>query len=220
MPKLVERLRALQPMIDAARVQRRYRILAHFYDLVAGRPTARARRGAVALLALRPGDAALDLGCGTGLSIPLLVDAVGLDGRVVGAELSPEMRARARQKVESTGWQNVALVQANAEELDLGEQFDGILAFYTHDIMTSAVAIERAVAHLKPGGRFVAAGVKLATGWRSPLNAITTAYSGQPSPTGTQRWPAPWAHWNVLGRLQVKERLWRRPIGCGTKSGT
>ena len=210
-------------MIDAARVQRRYRILAHFYDLVAGRPTARFRQQAVARMELRPGDAALDLGCGTGLSIPLLVDAVGLDGRVVGAELSPEMLARARQKVESTGWQNAALVQANAEELDLGEQFDGILAFYTHDIMTSAVAIERAVAHLKPGGRFVAAGVKLATGWRSPLNAITTAYS----------WPAvtnwdpevarrPWAHLErLLGHLQVKERLLETAyLAVGTKSGT
>ena len=196
-------------MIDAARVQRRYRILARFYDLVAGPPTARARRQAVALLALRGGDAVLDLGCGTGLSLPLLVDAVGLGGRVVGAELSPEMLARARQKVESTGWQNAALVQANAEELDLGEQFDGILAFYTHDIMTSAVAIERAVAHLKPGGRFVAAGVKLVSGWRSPLNAITAAYS----------WPAvtnydlkaahrPWANLErLLGPLEVKERL-------------
>ena len=208
-------------MIDAARVRRRYRILARFYDLWVRRPTARARRDAVALLALRPGDAALDLGCGTGLSIPLLVEAVGPYGRVVGAELSPEMLARARQKGESAGWLNVALVQANAEELDLGEQLDGILAFYTHDIMASAVAIERVLAHLKPGGRFAAAGVKLVAGWRTPLNAITTAYS----------WPAvtnwhpevarrPWAHMErLLGHVQVRERLLGTGyLAAGTKA--
>ncbi len=196
-------------MINVARVQRRYRILARFYDPLVAPATARLRRSAAASLALRPGDSVLDLGCGTGLSLPLLVEAVGRQGRVVGAELTPEMLVRAREKVRTAGWQNVTLVQANAEELDLGEQFDAILAFYTHDIITSPLAAERAVAHLKPGGRLVAAGGKLARGWRSPLNAITIAYS----------WPAitnydleaarrPWAHLErLLGPLEVKERL-------------
>ena len=208
-------------MIDTARVQRRYRILARFYDLLAGGHTAHARRQAVASMTPRLGDAVLDLGCGTGLSLPLLVDAVGPDGRVVGVELSPEMLSRARQKVAAADWQTVALVQANAEELELGEKFDGILAFYTHDIMTSPIAVERAVAHLKPGGRFAASGVKLATGWRSPLNAVTMAYSW-PAVTNWDREAArrPWTHLErLLGPLEVKQRLLGTAyLALGTKS--
>ena len=46
---------------------------------------------AVAALALRPGDAAVDLGCGTGRALPHLRDAVGPSGRVLGLDLTDEM---------------------------------------------------------------------------------------------------------------------------------
>jgi demethylmenaquinone methyltransferase/2-methoxy-6-polyprenyl-1,4-benzoquinol methylase len=196
-------------MIDTARVQRRYRRLARIYDWLVAPTTARLRREAVARLSLRPGDSVLDLGCGTGLSLPLLVEAVGAEGRVVGAELSPEMLARARQKVEAAGWANVTLVQTNAEELDLGEQFDGILAYYTHDIMTSPVAVERAAAHLKPGDRFVAGGAKWATGWGAPANVVMAPLS-LPFVTNRNLEAArhPWANLErLIGRLEISEQL-------------
>ncbi len=55
---------------------------------------------------------------------------------------------------------------------------NGILCFYTHDIMLSPIALPRAVTYLEPGGRVVAAGGKLVRGWRGQLiNPITIAYS-------------------------------------------
>lgn len=57
--------------MDAESVKRKYRRNARFYERV------------------------LDLGCGTGLSLPLLREGVGDSGRVYGVELSNEMRARA-----------------------------------------------------------------------------------------------------------------------------
>ncbi|GGT16721.1 class I SAM-dependent methyltransferase [Streptomyces purpureus] len=46
---------------------------------------------AVAELGLRPGDAVLDAGCGTGRALPALREAVGPGGTVLGADLTPAM---------------------------------------------------------------------------------------------------------------------------------
>lgn len=46
---------------------------------------------AVGALGLRPGDAVLDAGCGTGRALPHLRDAVGPGGTVLGADLTPAM---------------------------------------------------------------------------------------------------------------------------------
>jgi SAM-dependent methyltransferase len=46
---------------------------------------------AVAALALKPGDAVLDAGCGTGRALGPLRDAVGARGTVLGADLTPAM---------------------------------------------------------------------------------------------------------------------------------
>lgn len=129
-------------------------------------------------LALRPGDRALDLGCGTGLSLPLLREAVGGSGRLYGAELSPDMLAVARAKVQSAGWRNVDVIEANAETFEIDEPVDGILCFYTHDIMLSPTALPRAIRHQKRGGRVTAAGGQLMRGWVGWLvNPVTIAYS-------------------------------------------
>ncbi|MFD7862019.1 class I SAM-dependent methyltransferase [Streptomyces sp. NPDC059783] len=46
---------------------------------------------AVSSLGLRPGDAVLDAGCGTGRALPALREAVGPEGTVLGADLTPAM---------------------------------------------------------------------------------------------------------------------------------
>ena len=57
------------------------------------------RRKAVGRLGLHGGETVLEVGCGTGRNLPLLCEAVGADGRVVGVDASGGMLERARDLV-------------------------------------------------------------------------------------------------------------------------
>ena len=142
------------------RARRRYRWLAPVFDGLGSAWLERARTRAVEILALQPGETVLDLGCGTGRSLPVIEATIGRGGRLVGVDASPDMLARARRRVDDHAWRKVTLVQADAEELTLEARVDAVLCFCTHDILTSPGAVARAVAHLAPGGRIVAAGVQ------------------------------------------------------------
>src|SRR5262245_34907059 len=84
------------------------------YDATCG-PTRPIRERTVAALGLRAGQRVLDVGCGTGLSLALLRDAVGAEGKVFGFDQSPEMLAQARARVAMSGWHNVTLLDAPAQ---------------------------------------------------------------------------------------------------------
>lgn len=127
------------------------------------------RRRAVDLLRLRPGETVLDVACGTGLSLPLLCDAVGPAGRVIGVEVSPEMIAVARDRAAQSAWKQVTLIEAAMEDADPGARLDAVLFNYTHDVLQSERALERAFRHAKPGARVVLAGIKHPPWWLFPL---------------------------------------------------
>ena len=56
------------------------------------------RRRAMEALALQPGDVVIDAGCGTGWCLPMLLEAVGPSGRVIGFDPSEDMLAVARER--------------------------------------------------------------------------------------------------------------------------
>lgn len=77
-------------------------------------------REIVAGLDIVPGAAVLDVGCGTGILFPLLLEAMNGAGRVVGLDISGEMLRQAQAK----GYP-VEYVQGDAENLPLrDEAFD------------------------------------------------------------------------------------------------
>ena len=195
--------------MDVERIKKKYRRNARFYDLPEG-SLGSLRAEAVSRLALKPGQVVLDFGCGTGLSFALLEQAVGRNGRIVGVELSPDMLARARGKVASHGWMNLTLIEANAEEVDLPpESVDAVLCFFTHDIMNSRRAVERAVSALRLGGRFVVAGGKRANGWRGLLVNPVMLVCSLPFITNLSGVARPWMHLeSMIGSLTIEARLW------------
>ncbi len=65
----------------------KYRGLADRYDGLVNAAEG-VRRDALALLKLEPSDGVVDVGCGTGLSFPLIEERIGSDGQIVGIDLS------------------------------------------------------------------------------------------------------------------------------------
>ncbi|MDQ3745622.1 MAG: methyltransferase domain-containing protein, partial [Acidobacteriota bacterium] len=72
------------------------------------------RRRAVSQLELGRGDRVLEVGCGTGRNLEALVNAVGLEGRIYGVDLSAGMLEEAGALCARTGWRNVTLVCGDA----------------------------------------------------------------------------------------------------------
>jgi len=157
------------PDRDAALAQYRRRASVYDFELALFEPV---RRQAVARLELRSGQTVIDVGCGTGLSLPLLVAAVGRRGHVVGVEQSPEMLARARERVKHAGWRRVEMVESPVETVHIPRQADAALFHFTHDILQRADAVANVMAALRPGAMVVASGLKWAPRWAVAVNAL------------------------------------------------
>ncbi len=198
--------------------RRLYHRVAPVYDAVAVAWEG-IRRAAVGELDLRPGETALDLGCGTGLSFPWLVRGVGPGGRVVGVDQSPEMLARARRRAAARGWRNVELIEANAADVPLPEAHaDLVFCCLAHDLVASPAVMVEAVRVLRPGGRLVIAGVKLSEGvLRWVLNPLVRLSAGLALARPITA--LPWEHAErALGMLQVRgQRLGTAYVAWGVK---
>lgn len=167
----VSMLDNLKSQPDAARALANYRELAAGYDDTCTRIEA-LRRRAIAELALRPGECVFDIGCGTGPTLPLLAQAVGPTGRVIGVELSPEMAALAQQRIAASGHAGeVRVIQSALETLQVEQRADALLLCYTHDVLQSGAALQRLIQCAKPGARIAVLGMKtLPWLWGWPVN--------------------------------------------------
>jgi ubiquinone/menaquinone biosynthesis C-methylase UbiE len=108
----------------------------------------------VAELAPRPGEGALDVGCGRGAVLFPLAAAVGPAGRVVGIDLSPQMVQATAADVTAAGLSTEVIV-GDAQHPDLsGQSFDivasSLVLFFLPDPV-AALTVWREL--LVPGGR-------------------------------------------------------------------
>ena len=137
-----------------------YEIVSHLYP-VPGYPQRAQRLRAVQALGLRPGDTVVDIACGTGLNFSLIEQAIGPDGRIVGVDLTDAMLAQARHRIETNGWSNISLVQADAAEFDFPTEVDAILSTYAlSQVPECGDVIAHGAAALSRGGRWVVLDLK------------------------------------------------------------
>jgi demethylmenaquinone methyltransferase/2-methoxy-6-polyprenyl-1,4-benzoquinol methylase len=169
------------------------------------------RRAVVEALPLRSGQVVLDVGCGTGLCCGLLRDKVGPEGGVVGIEESPEMAAVAREHIACEGWDNVTIVQEQAEDAEIGLTADAALFCAVHDILQSPDALRNVLTRLRPGAWVAAGGGK----WAVPVMVALNSMVGMlhaPYVRDFSGFDRPWRH---LERLVEDVRVEEMAFGSG-----
>jgi ubiquinone/menaquinone biosynthesis C-methylase UbiE len=164
--------------------QRYYGRWARLYDAVAAVPGVRSwRERAVELLSPDPDDTVVEMGCGTGANVPLLLERVP-DGRVVGVDITRGMLTRARRHADRTGGR-IDYVQADAARPPVAAADAVLAAFVVAMFDDPAAVVDRWCDLAGDGGR-----VALLNFQRSeqplaaPLNYVFEGFVRLSSPGG------------------------------------
>jgi phosphatidylethanolamine/phosphatidyl-N-methylethanolamine N-methyltransferase len=130
-----------------------YDSYAWIYDLLFGRVFRSGRDRAPVLLKLFPDARVLEVGVGTGLSLP----QCGRHVRFTGIDLSQKMLQRARARVESLGLKDVELLKMDATTLEFPDNsFDRVLAAYFISTVPDPVKVVHEMRRVcRPGGYLV-----------------------------------------------------------------
>jgi SAM-dependent methyltransferase len=109
----------------------------------------------VAIAGLKPGETVLDLGSGAGFDAFLAARQVGLDGKVVGLDMTDEMLFKAQQNAARGGFVNVEFVKGKIEEIPLEDgSVDVIISNCVINLSPEKSSVfDEAFRVLKPGGR-------------------------------------------------------------------
>ena len=155
--------------MDLQSIRRAYKRYAGMYDVVFGAVANPGRKQAVAIANKKPASRVLEVGVGTGLALP----HYRRDVAVVGIDLSPEMLARAREKVAEENLTHVEqLLEMDAENMKFPDaSFDTVIAMYVASVVPHP---DRLMAEMrrvcKPDGDIVV--VNNFTSEGGPLRAV------------------------------------------------
>lgn len=139
--------------LDTRRVEKVYTVLARIYDDMFDWALGPGRRRAVERLEVRQGDRILEVGVGTGLSLPLYPKGCEL----IGIDISEAMLEQARERAVDTGPIGVGLRQMDAGDLAFPDaSFDKVLAPYVISVVPDPDQVMAEMARVcRPGGTVV-----------------------------------------------------------------
>ena len=161
-------------MKDHARLQRRVQrygwdLAASRYDALWQAQLSGAHRRLLALAPAAPGEAVLDVACGTGVMALAAAEAVGAEGRVIGVDIAERMVDEANARARAHGLHHARFLRMDGEALDTsGVGFD--LAYCALGLMYMPEfdhALGEMHRVLRPGGRIAVAvwGERARCGW-------------------------------------------------------
>jgi phosphatidylethanolamine/phosphatidyl-N-methylethanolamine N-methyltransferase len=138
---------------DREMVEQAYDRWAPVYDLVFGGVFSKGRRAAI-VATNNIGGRVLEVGIGTGISLPLY----GPNVRVFGTDISEAMLKKAKQRVAELRLKNVeGLAVMDAEKLEFPDNsFDVVMAQYVVTAVPNPeVALDEFARVLRPGGELI-----------------------------------------------------------------
>jgi phosphatidylethanolamine/phosphatidyl-N-methylethanolamine N-methyltransferase len=131
-----------------------YRLFSGSYDFLFGPIFHPGRKDAVRIANDRPAQRILEVGVGTGLSLPYFRS----DARVTGIDVSAEMLAKARRRAARQKLRHVeALLEMNAENMSFSDDsFDAVLALYVASVVPNPARFAAEMRRVCiPGGTIV-----------------------------------------------------------------
>jgi phosphatidylethanolamine/phosphatidyl-N-methylethanolamine N-methyltransferase len=123
----------IRQLMHIQAVKAAYRRYARIYDVIFGAVLQPGRRAVLEALNLGSGDRVLEVGVGTGISLPLYPRNV----RITGIDVSVEMLEKARARVARAKLSNVeALLEMDAEAMAFPDaSFDKVVAMYVVSVV-------------------------------------------------------------------------------------
>ena len=114
---------------------------------------------------LKPGEAVLDLGSGSGTDSFLAAHAVGPSGSVTGIDMTPAQLAKANRLAAEAGIEGVKFVEGHIEESVVSDgSVDCVISNGVINLSPDKAAVFRAAAAaLRPAGRLAIADIVTAT---------------------------------------------------------
>jgi phosphatidylethanolamine/phosphatidyl-N-methylethanolamine N-methyltransferase len=143
----------LSAELDLITLQKAYARWAPVYDLVFGSVFASGRQAAIAAVN-RVGGRILEVGVGTGISLP----GYSRHNRIIGIDLSEAMLGKARQRIADLGLTNVEELEVmDAEHLSFPDaSFDVVVASYViSTVPNPEAALDECARMLRPGGELI-----------------------------------------------------------------